>query len=38
MVEEIKMLEMPNDIITSKFTKQEKVYKGYQDEKNLKKN
>ncbi len=35
MVEEIKMLEMPNGIITSKFTKQEKEYKGYQDEKKL---
>ena len=35
MVEEIKMVEMPNGIITSKFKKHEKEYKGYQSENQL---
>ena len=35
MVEEIKMIEMPNGIITSKFKKHEKEYKGYQSENQL---
>ena len=35
VVEEIKMVEMPNGIITSKFKKHEKEHKGYQSENQL---